>query len=164
MLAIKKVLVATDFSDFSTAALNYGRELARTHGATLYVLHVAEDLRWRYSLDITPALYGGVQEDIEAMARGRLAAIVTDQDRRELDAREVVITALSAAESIVDFAKAEAIDVVVMGTHGRTGLAHMLLGSVTERVVRLAPCPVLTVRHPEHECIAPDALVAVTKA
>ena len=163
MLAIKRVLVATDFSEFSTAALDYGRELARTYGATLYVLHVAEDFRRRYSLDMSAPLYGGMQEDFEAMARTRLAAVVTDEDRMQLNARQVVVSAPNAAEAIVDFAKVQNIDVVVMGTHGRTGLAHMLLGSVTERVVRLAPCPVLTVRHPEHECIGPDALVAVAK-
>jgi len=64
----------------------------------------------------------------------------------------------------VTFANAEAVDVIVMGTHGRNGLSHLFMGSVAERVVRLALCPVLTVRHPEREFIAPDAMVAVAKA
>jgi nucleotide-binding universal stress UspA family protein len=76
----------------------------------------------------------------------------------------VVQTAVSPAESIVEHAKTETIDVIVIGTHGRSGFSRVLMGSVAERVVRLAPCPVLTVRHPEHEFIAPDALVLTAKA
>jgi nucleotide-binding universal stress UspA family protein len=66
--------------------------------------------------------------------------------------------------TILSQAKEGRFDLIAMGTHGRTGVAHLLLGSVAERVVRTAPCPVLTVRHPEHEFALPDALVAVTKA
>jgi signal recognition particle GTPase len=64
----------------------------------------------------------------------------------------------------VEYAKAERIDLVVMGTHGRVAVAHFLMGSIAERVVRTAPCPVLTVRSPEHEFVVPDALVPVEKA
>jgi nucleotide-binding universal stress UspA family protein len=66
--------------------------------------------------------------------------------------------------AIVDFAKEINVDLIVMGTHGRGAVAHLLMGSVAERVVRTAPCPVLTVRHPEHEFVHPDALVASTQA
>ena len=71
-----------------------------------------------------------------------------------------MVTAISPAAAIVDYARREQIDLIVMGTHGRGGVAHLLMGSVAERVVRTAPCPVLTVRHPEHEFVLPDALVA----
>ena len=74
------------------------------------------------------------------------------------------ITSSRAAETIVQYARDHAVDLIVMGTHGRRALAHVLMGSVAERVVRMAPCPVLTVRHPEREFVAPDALVAVAKA
>jgi nucleotide-binding universal stress UspA family protein len=164
MIRIKNVLVATDFSEPSAIALDYGRELARTHGAKLHVLHVVEDLRWRYATDMAPTGLIGIQEDLEASARARLDGLVTDEDRRQLRAHATVVTAVAPSEAIVTFATAEAVDVIVMGTHGRNGFAHLLLGSVAERVVRLAPCPVLTVRHPEREFIAPDALVAAAKA
>jgi nucleotide-binding universal stress UspA family protein len=164
MIRIKNVLVATDFSEPSTVALEYGRELARTYEARLHVLHITEDLRWRFAADATPAFPADAQEDIEASARARVDALLTDEDRAQLHARGVVHTAVSAAESIVAYAKTEAVDVIVIGTHGRSGFSHVLMGSVAERVVRLAPCPVLTVRHPEHEFIAPDALVLTTKA
>ena len=164
MIRIKNVMVATDFSEPSTVALEYGRELARTYEATLHVLHVTEDLRWRFAADVSPSFPAGAQEDLEASARARIDALLTDEDRTQLHARAVVLTAVSAAEAIVAHAKAETVDVIVIGTHGRSGFAHVLMGSVAERVVRLAPCPVLTVRHPEHEFIAPDALVLTTKA
>jgi nucleotide-binding universal stress UspA family protein len=125
---------------------------------------VTEDLRWRFAADATPAFPADAQEEIEASARARANALLTDEDRAQLHARAVVHTAVSPAEAIVEYAKAEAVDVIVIGTHGRSGFSRVLMGSVAERVVRLAPCPVLTVRHPEHEFIAPDALVLTTKA
>jgi nucleotide-binding universal stress UspA family protein len=164
MIRIKSVLVATDFSEPSTVALEYGREFARTYGAKLHVIHVVENLQWRYVTDMPTAYLIDAQKDLEASARARLDAVLTDEDRRQLGARAIVVTAVTASEAIIEYAKAEAVDAIVMGTHGRGGLAHVFMGSVAERVVRMAPCPVLTVRHPEHEFIAPDALVAVAKA
>jgi len=67
----------------------------------------------------------------------------------------------SPAMAIVDYAREAHSDLIIMGTHGRGAMAQLLMGSVAERVVRTAPCPVLTVRHPEHEFVLPDALVAV---
>lgn len=164
MIAIKNVLVATDFSEPSGIALEYGRELARTYQATLHVLHVADDLQWRYSLDMSPALLLGVQEDLEETARARFSELLSDEDRQQLHVRAVVQTASSPAEAIVAYARAERADVIVIGTHGRSGLAHLFMGSVAERVVRTAPCPVLTIRHPQREFIAPDALATIAKA
>jgi nucleotide-binding universal stress UspA family protein len=74
------------------------------------------------------------------------------------------MTSGSPAYAIVDYAQEYDIDLIVMGTHGRGALAQLMMGSVAERVVRIAPCPVLTVRHPEHEFVRPDALVVVARA
>jgi nucleotide-binding universal stress UspA family protein len=164
MILLKKILVATDFGEASDVALNYGRDLARTYGAKLHVLHVAENLLARYRDDGSMVVLPQMQTDVENAARKRLEGLVTDEDRTMLQARPVVITALGTAEAIVEYAKAHTVDIIVMGTHGRRALAHLLMGSVAERVVRMAPCPVLTVRHPEHEFLAPDALVAVARA
>jgi nucleotide-binding universal stress UspA family protein len=164
MILLKKILVATDFGEASDAALSYGRDLARTYGATLHVVHIAENILARYAGDGTLALLPQLQNDVEDVARKRLAALVSDEDRTMLHAKPVVLTALGTAEAIVEYAKTHNIDIIVMGTHGRRALAHLMMGSVAERVVRMAPCPVLTVRHPEHEFIAPDALVAVARA
>ena len=164
MIRIKNVLVATDFSEPSRVALDHGRELARTYQANLHVLHAAEDLRLRYAPDMAPVVLTGLQEDIEASARTRLDALLTDEDRSQLRAHAVAVTSASPAEAIVAYAKGAAIDVIVIGTRGRGGLSHLFMGSVAERVVRFASCPVLTVHHPEREFIAPDALVSIAKA
>jgi nucleotide-binding universal stress UspA family protein len=74
------------------------------------------------------------------------------------------MTSGSPAYAIVDYAREYDIDLIVMGTHGRGALAQLMMGSVAERVVRIAPCPVLTVRHPEHEFVQPDTLLVVARA
>src|SRR5262249_23649449 len=164
MIRLKNVVVATDFSEPSNAALNYGRELARTFGASLRVVHVIENVfATAVGVEGYFANLPELQNEIEEAARKQLAAAITDDDRRELNAEPVLLTSSTPALSIVSYAKESAADLLVMGTHGRGGLAHALLGSVAERVVRTAPCPVLTVRHPENEFVLPEALVAVTR-
>ena len=89
---------------------------------------------------------------------------MSDEDRTVLGATAVVRISTSPALAIVDYAREVRVDLIIMGTHGRGAMAQLLMGSVAERVVRTAPCPVLTVRHPEHEFVLPDALVVVSKA
>ena len=159
MIAIKNVLVATDFGEAAEAALQYGRNIARTFGATLHVVHVVDNLSARVSLDFPhPPHLERMQTDMEMAALTRLETLVTDDDRRALRAKCVQVTALSPASAIMDYAIEAAIDIIVMGTYGRGRVARLLMGSVAERVVRSAPCPVLVVRHPEREFIVPDAL------
>jgi nucleotide-binding universal stress UspA family protein len=164
MIALKNVLVATDFGPASESALRYGRALARGFGADLHVFHVVENIFGRaidgYGYVAIPPQ---VQEDLERAGRKQTNALLDDEDRRELHATATTVTSNSAADAIVDYARQHRIDLIVMGTHGRSAIAHMFMGNVAERVVRMAPCPVLTVRHPEHEFVLPDALVAVAK-
>lgn len=165
MIVLKNILVATDFSEVSDAALNYGRELARTFGGTLHVLHAIENLfATVYGAEGYVSTLPELQRDIEVAERRRLDDAVTDEDRQMLHAKLVTVVSSAPATAIVEYAKTAKVDIIVMGTHGRGALAHLMMGSVAERVVRLAPCPVLTVRHPEHEFILPDALVAVARA
>jgi len=166
MITLKKVLVATDFSAPSEAALAYGREFARNFGAALSVVHIVDDIIARaYGVD------GGVimtdpdvQRQYEATAREQVEALLANDDRIDLKASAAILVSNAPAAAIVSYARDANIDLIVMGTHGRGGVAHLLMGSVSERVVRTAPCPVLTVRHPEHEFVLPDALVAVARA
>ena len=164
MINVKDILVATDFSAPSDAALTYGRELARTFRATLHLVHVVAPVSSVvYGAEGFSASIPELQEDLDAVATAQLHNLLTDGDR-ELPTRCVVLSAASPASAIVEYAGRERMDLIVTGTHGRGGVAHLLMGSVAERVVRTAPCPVLTVRHPEHEFVVPDALVAVAKA
>jgi nucleotide-binding universal stress UspA family protein len=164
MIALQHILVATDFGEPSDAALIYGQELARTYHATLHVLHVVDDMYLRMGGDAYVAVLPDLQRDAELAARERLDALLVDNDPTPLPVRKVTLTSAAPATAIVDYAKANGIDLIVVGTHGRRAVAHLLMGSVAERVVRTAPCPVLTVRHPEHEFVRPDALVAIAGA
>ena len=162
MVVLKNILVATDFSEPSAVAMAYGRDLARSYGAALHVLHVVEDILLRYSPELgfaTPDL----QRDLETAARRDLDATISDDDRRTLKVIPVVQTGTSISGGINEYAKANAIDLIIVGTHGRGAVKQLLLGSAAERVVRAAPCPVLAVRAKERDFIAPDAMVAVAK-
>jgi len=164
MIAIKNVLVATDFSAPSETALNYARAMARSFGAQLHVLHIFEPL-WITSADVVG---GGVAlatmiQGLEDTARKQLEEAVTEADRRELKAVAEMVTSESPAREIANYANEHKVDLLVIGTHGRSGISRMLIGSVAEKVVRLAPCPVLTVHHPEHEFVLPDALQVIVK-
>ena len=164
MVTLKKILVATDFGDAAEVAFAYGRELARTFRATLDVLHVADNVMARSFVgDGYLATFPELQRDVEDAARKRLDAMICDEDRAILNAKPVLITSTSPALAIVEYAREAGVDLIIMGTHGRGAMAHLLMGSVAERVVRTAPCPVLTVRQPEHEFVVPDALVAVSR-
>ena len=148
MIAAKNILVAVDFAPASDAALTYGRALARAFGATLHVFHVIENPFLRPTF--------GNPDDIRANIRESLEARLTDDDRTALHARAVLETSDHPSEAIVGYATRAGIDLIVLGTHGRSGMERVLMGSVAEHVVRNAPCPVLTVRHPEREFVVPD--------
>ena len=162
MVALKHVLVATDFGEPASVALDYGRELARLFGATLHVVHVVNDINAR-ALGLTgfpeqtPVL-AGVQHELQAAAGETLARLITDDDRRRLDVRMAVLTGLTPSAALLDYAKDALVDLIIVGTHGRGAVAQFFMGSVADRLVRAAPCPVLTVRHPEREFLRPDAL------
>ena len=164
MIALDDVLVATDFGEAADVALRYARELARKFGARLHVFHVADDLAGRAMVLAaeTSADLAFTQAGIEAEARRKLDALLSDEDRRDLGATAAVATSNVPASAIVAYAKKIRAGLIVLGTHGRGPMTHLLLGNVAERVVRTAPCPVLTVRHPEHDFVLPDALQVMT--
>jgi nucleotide-binding universal stress UspA family protein len=147
------VLVATDFGMAAEGALEYGRTLARLFGAKLHLLHVVDNYFLRPIASDTHARV--------TSARDQLAAQLTADDRRALQAIESIETSDHPADAIVDYARNADIDLIVMGTHGRPAFDRLLLGSVAERVVRTAPCDVLTVRHSIEEFVAASAAVHV---
>jgi len=159
MIALKRILIATDFSETADAALRYGRALARNFGATLHVLHVADDMSARMG-DTFLAVMPQLVADVAKEARRRLDELVVDNDPNPLTVVPVVATASAPAAAIVDYANDNKIDLIVVGTQGRGAVAQLLMGSVAERVVRTARCPVLTVRHPARDFVTADVTIA----
>ena len=137
----KKILFPTDFSTLSDVALQYATTLARDMGARLVIVHIEEP----------PAAYGAGEmyygiPDPDAAALTKMLEAVRPTDPA-VPFEHRLVTGEPAAE-IVELAKEEGVDLIVMGTHGRTGLGRLLMGSVAESVVRRAPCPVLTFKAP----------------
>jgi nucleotide-binding universal stress UspA family protein len=167
VISLKNVLVASDFGDASEVALSYGRELARAFGAKLHVIHVVEDISGRLSgLPNAPEAYidfGRWQRDAVNAAEAKLNTLLSDEDRRTLGATAVAMVGRTAAPAILTYANEHRVDLIIAGTYGRGVLSHLVMGSVAERLVRLARCPVLTVHHPEREFVLPDALEVVAK-
>jgi nucleotide-binding universal stress UspA family protein len=143
----RRILVPTDFSDASDAAKVYGGVLAEALGASLHVLHVVPDadaLEWGVDTGYLPR----VLERAESEARSRLETLLTPEERSRFRAEFVVETGSPAAR-ILEYADREQIDLIVMGTHGRGAIEKLWVGSVTERVVQRAQCPVVSLRQPK---------------
>jgi universal stress protein A len=164
MIALKKILVATDFGDAAARAVAYGRELARMFGATLHLLHVTDDIYMNAGgVELYQAAPSDLQRDIDEPARKALKELLLDSDSNGPPTVPAILASATPALTIVQYAQTNNVDLIVMGTHGRGRFAHMVMGSVAERVVRLAPCPVLTVRQPEHAFVMADALVTASR-
>ncbi len=151
--SFNRILAATDFSDDSNLSLAYAEEIARRFTAEVLVLHADQPLApVMVSPDMGPAIDAGammqIAEEQRLLAQKELDKIVNRLRDGGLKARSLLRVGAPFLE-IIQAAQTEGADLIVIGTHGRTGLAHMLMGSVAERVVRKAPCPVLTVRHPD---------------
>lgn len=141
---MKRILCPTDFSERAAAAERQAVGLAKALGAELVLAHVTTDATlWREGL-YTPEVRA-VVEGLRKRAADTLAARAAALAAEGVAARVVVKVGLAWKE-IVSLAAEEHADMIVMGTQGRTGLERLLLGSVAERVIRRAPCPVLTVR------------------
>lgn len=140
-IVFKKILMATDFSDYATHALEYAEVLAKQFEAEILLLHVIES--FTYSLTDSMTVIGHDQ----ALSATAEALLENLQNRLLAEGFSVehVLTHGTAYKEIVGKAKTMASDLIVIGSHGRTGMEQLLLGSVAEKVVRLADCPVLTI-------------------
>ena len=143
----RRILVPTDFSPTSDAALEYARILAAKFGSSVQILHVIDDptAASEFVPDGFAPSTDGIRTALLDQAHTRLERVMNLVDRSRHHAHAEAVLGLPA-QSIIDYATATGTGLIVMGTHGRTGLAHLLMGSVAEQVVRTAPCPVLTVR------------------
>jgi len=146
---IKRILVPIDFSECSKKALRYALALARQHSATLDLLYVVPTPPYGAG-EYGPVDYGDLQEELQENAARELGRTISEEVGKAAPAGPIIRTG-AAVREIVDVARTIPADLIVISTHGRSGLKHVLLGSVAEQVVRHAPCPVLVVRECEHE-------------
>jgi nucleotide-binding universal stress UspA family protein len=142
----RRVLHPSDFSPASRPAFRIALNLARAARADLLVAHVLPPLPLVPDAYVTPTTYQELMRGQRASAQGRLDRLVRQAKAAGVRAAGLLVEAGPPAERITRLARARRADLIVMGTHGRTGLARALLGSVAQRVVATAGCPVLTVR------------------
>ena len=141
-MTLKNILVATDFSEPSRVALEHGKRLARSYDAALHVLHVIKQVPTYYGSEVGLAV-ARIEQSMEIAAQRKLKSAVGNDN--DLWVRTSTSRAPNVAHAINEYARANDIDLVVVGTHGRGAVSRFLMGSVAERIVRSAPSPVLTV-------------------
>lgn len=147
MLPLKKILCPTDFSEASYEALAAANELALHFSAQLCLVHVVTPVV-QPATDPATTVWLALQE-METSAKNSLQELVKQRVPKELNVRQIVVFG-EAADEIIRISEEEKVDLIMIATHGQTGWRHFVFGSVAEKVVRLAPCPVLTIRAP-HE-------------
>lgn len=147
---LQRILVASDFSETSALAVSYAIEMAEKFNAELHVVNVLET-PLPLMVDGIAWLPPEIIEAADKCAASRLERTIPAEARQQLAVTLHLCRGAPFLE-IIQYARDPQIDLIVMGTHGRRGaIAHVLLGNVAEKVVRKAPCPVLTIRHPQHE-------------
>lgn len=158
MIAVKNILVPTDFSDFSKLALDYAVTFAKTFGAKIIVLHVTPerelDAIRQVSPYFDPGKLEGFLEQRQLEDRKRLDEFIPSESKKGIEVEAIHKVGIPFVE-IIRIAKQKKVDLIVMTTHGRSGLSHAIFGSVAEKVVRKSACPVLSIRPPEHTFAMP---------
>lgn len=140
----KKILCPVDFSEFTENIVSYAVEIAKRFDAEIHLLHVIPNLNYftPYESFMTPENLIAIEKNIEREVEKDFEKITKKID---IPFKKAIKTGVAFVE-IINYIKEESISLVVMGTHGRSGLEHILIGSVAEKVVRKSPCPVLTIR------------------
>ena len=151
MVLFEKILFPTDFSDSAEYAGRYAISIARKYSSKIYVAHVVEPFTYAADFGID---YGAQFREMEATAKRMLDDVVASMKRAGLDIEGIMLSGRPSAE-IIGYAKREQVDLIVMATHGRTGVERLLLGSETEKVIRKSPCPVMTVRKRGESSVIP---------
>lgn len=145
MKTIKKILYATDFSESSVPACDYALTLAKLAGASLHVLHVIGELTEKKRARIPPEAFTLFEKEVEANVVKEMEEFCKEKFDGEVGYVTETVIGIPF-EVIIGKAESVGADLIVMGTHGRTGLEHVIVGSTAERVVRRSAIPVLTVR------------------
>ena len=162
-MKLTRILTPTDFSKFSGFALEWAAYLAQCMKADLTLLHVIPEEEGKIIeeiigegavVQIPKGIRQNVVEERQKKLKEQFNMVVSSDIKRSIRVEEMTRIGVPFLE-IIKVAKEKDVDLIVMGTHGRTGLAHVLIGSVAEKVVHHAHCPVLTIKHPQYKFIAP---------
>jgi nucleotide-binding universal stress UspA family protein len=154
MIRLKTILFPTDFSETSQEAARYAISFAREFKAKVFVLHVVNEKIFTESSMPRVVSVEEMEREMTEEARKRLKTLVPAEEAEGLD-WETVIRQGEPFIEIIRFAKDQDVDLIVIGTHGRSGFEHIIFGSTAEKVVRKAPCPVLSVRPEQREFVMP---------
>jgi len=148
-MKVERVLFPTDFSEGSFHALPYAVDMARNNNAKLYILHIIYDIAKATDSHIPHISADELYKELNEWAIKEIDTCCIEEVRSLPDVEKTVVKGIPY-EEIIKFASDNEIDIIVMGTYGRAGFERFVFGSTAEKVVRRAPCPVLTVRVPEH--------------
>jgi len=151
-LALKRILVPTDFSEESLKAIRYAIRFAEQFAASVTLVHVFEPITYPVDMGYVPVAMQTHWDSLRASASQRLEGLAKQELKASVQG-DTIVRCGSAFNEIVTVAKDLNIDLIIIATHGYSGLKHLVMGSTAERVVRHAPCPVLVVRDREHDFI-----------
>jgi len=154
MIQFDRILFPTDFSTCAAAAQKVAFDLARQGKSKLYVLHVVPRMSFLGDSEVFHIRVPDISAAMKAAAQQQIDALIPQSLRQEIDVETVVLDGTPSLE-IVRFARDRRIDVIVISTHGRSALQHLLLGGTSDKVIRQTPCPVLIVKHPEKCYVVP---------
>ncbi len=153
-VSLKKILVPQDFSEYSLHALKYAVTFAELFKSELIVLHIVEPIVYPADFSFGQVSIPAMEEEIRKHSEEQLNELVEREIPAGIKATPIIRVGKPFIE-IVEVAKGENADLIVISSHGRTGMDHVLFGSTADKVVRKAPCPVLTIRPHEHEFVLP---------
>ncbi|MFA6469636.1 MAG: universal stress protein [Bacteroidota bacterium] len=151
-IGLKKILVPIDFSDHSKKALRYALPFALQFKAELVLMYVVEPTIYPSDFGFGQVGFPDVEKELHEKAKTELQELLKTSVPETVNSSSVVSTGIPFVE-ITTYAQAENIDLIIVATHGRTGVEHILFGSTAEKIIRKAPCPVLVVRAEEHDFI-----------
>lgn len=151
---IDRILIPTDFSESSRYALKYATSLNAFFRARLFLLHVLQDFTEFSEYNLSPSILPQLYLEFEENAAKRLEEMVATMVPPGMHCDTYILHGVPFYE-IIQFAKRENVDLIVIGTRGRTGIKHVLFGHTAEKVVKKAICPVVSVRHPDSEFSMP---------
>lgn len=154
MPQIKRIVVPVDFSEYSKRAFRYSIDFAQTFGAEMILVYVVEPVIYPADFSFGQVALPSMEHELQQRSQEQLAALIAKEVPQGVHARSVIRSGKPFVE-IIQLAKEEEADLIIIATHGHSGIEHVLFGSTAEKVVRKAPCPVLSIRSPEREFVMP---------